>query len=243
MPDAGGATSGYLVTEGDFRLLLDCGTGVFAKLRSHCEATDVDAVLISHLHSDHIADLVPYGHALAFVYREFGRRPQLLAPPGARSKFNAITELFGVGYQIEKAFLVEEYEPSRAARVGPLAVRFQAVPHYIPTWACELTAPSGARFTFGADCAPNDELAAFAQGTDLIMLEATEGTIPHVQKDDLRGHMTAYEAGELARAAAAKRVVLTHFSDLLDPEDVRAQGEAGFGGPVELASDGARFVV
>ncbi len=243
MPDAGGASTGYLISEGDFKLLLDCGTGVFAKLRTHCEPTDIDAVLITHLHADHIADLLPFGHALAFVYREFGHRPQLLAPPGSIAKFNAITELFGVGYQIENAFLVDEYDPGKPARVGPLAIRYQPVPHYVPTWACELTSPSGARFTFGADCAPNDELPAFARGTDLIMLEATEGTIPHISPDDLRGHLTAYEAGQLARAAEAKRLVLTHFSDLLDPEQVRSQGRAGFGGPVDLAQDGAHFIV
>ena len=51
--DAAGACSGYLVEEGDFTLLLDCGNGVFSKLRRHCDYVDVDAVLITHLHADH----------------------------------------------------------------------------------------------------------------------------------------------------------------------------------------------
>jgi ribonuclease BN (tRNA processing enzyme) len=55
--------------------------------------------------------------------------------------------------------------------------------------------------------------------------------------------MTAREAGEIARQAGAQRVVLTHFSDLLDPETVSREGEAGFGGPVELAQAGAHFMV
>ena len=58
--DAGGACSGYLVADGDTRLLLDCGNGVFAKLREHLQYTDIDAVLVSHLHADHILDLIPY---------------------------------------------------------------------------------------------------------------------------------------------------------------------------------------
>ena len=57
--DAGGACSGYLLEEGDTTLLLECGNGVFAKLREHVDYTDVDAVLVTHLHADHFVDLVP----------------------------------------------------------------------------------------------------------------------------------------------------------------------------------------
>lgn len=243
MPDAGGACSGYLVTEAGHRLLLDCGTGVFAKLRMQCEPTEVDTILISHMHADHIADLLPFGHALMFPFREFGRRPRLLLPPGGTAKLDAISEIFGVGYQLEHAFRVEEYDPEQGAHSGSLAISFQEVPHYIRTWACELTGLGGARFTFGADCAPNQQLADFAHGSDLLMLEATEGTIAHVQPDDVRGHMTAQEAGQLGRGAQARRLVLTHFSDLLDSDHVRAAGEVGFGSGVELAHAGAVFVV
>ena len=56
--DAGGACSGYLITAGDTTLLLDCGNGIFGKLRERVDYTDVDAVLITHLHADHFIDLV-----------------------------------------------------------------------------------------------------------------------------------------------------------------------------------------
>ena len=68
--DAGGACSGYLVEDGETSLLLDCGNGVFAKLRERVDYTDVDAVLISHLHADHFLDLVPYAYALTYAPRQ-----------------------------------------------------------------------------------------------------------------------------------------------------------------------------
>ena len=68
--DAGGACSGYLIEEGDTRLLVDCGNGVFAKLRKHVDYVDVDAVVISHLHADHFLDLVPYSYALTYAPRQ-----------------------------------------------------------------------------------------------------------------------------------------------------------------------------
>ena len=79
--DAGGACSGYLVEDGGTRLLLDCGNGVFAKLRERVDYTELDAVLISHLHADHFLDLVPYSYAL-----------DLRAAPAARARSAAIPE-------------------------------------------------------------------------------------------------------------------------------------------------------
>ncbi len=207
------------------------------------EPTAVDVVLITHMHADHFADLLPYGHALAYPYRGSGVRPRLLLPPGALELLARIVDIFGMGYPIDAAFAVEEYDPDEVGAVGPFTVRHAEVPHYIRTWACELSDPQGGRFTFGADCAPNQELVKFARDTDLLMLEATEDIIPEVAPGDVRGHMTAREAGELARQARAERLVLTHFSDLLDPHTVRREGEAGFGGPVELAQAGAHFMV
>src|SRR6266480_7408050 len=94
--DAGGACSGYLIEDGDFALLLDCGNGVFSKLRLFRDYVDVDAVVLSHLHADHFLDLVPYAYALTYaprqqpvpVHRWNGTddpaHPVLHAPTGAR---------------------------------------------------------------------------------------------------------------------------------------------------------------
>ena len=68
--DADGACSGYLIEEHGTALLLDCGSGVFSKLRRFRDYVDVDAVVISHLHADHFLDLVPYAYALTYAPRQ-----------------------------------------------------------------------------------------------------------------------------------------------------------------------------
>jgi ribonuclease BN (tRNA processing enzyme) len=232
--DTGGACSGYLVQGGERTVLLDCGPGVLAKLRQHVDYAAVDAVVISHLHADHILDLVPFASGLRYGPRT--ARPKLYAPPGALEAFAGMSQAtFMSAEHIELAFDVTIYDPVDVLSIGALTVRFQPVPHYIPCNAVEFAAEDGARFTFSADCGPNQALCDFAAGTDLLLIEAT------LPVSDGEGHLTPREAGEHAARAGAKRVVLTHFSDELGAEWARAEGALGFGAPVDAAHEGARY--
>src|ERR687890_784290 len=93
--DADGACSGYLLEDGETAVLLDCGNGVFSQLRKFRDYTQVNAVVLSHLHADHFLDLVPYAYALTYAPRqqpvpvppwpgtETPACPRLIAPKGA----------------------------------------------------------------------------------------------------------------------------------------------------------------
>jgi ribonuclease BN (tRNA processing enzyme) len=250
--DAGGACSGYLVVADGTRVLLDCGSGVFGKLRSVLDYADVDAVVVSHLHADHILDLVPYASALTYAPRhqpvpvdgwpgtDDPPRPRLVAPPGAREAFRRLCAASGMRDEhIEDAFALEEYDPASAVRIGALDVTFQPVPHFLPTQAVGIA--SGAhRLTYSADSSPSDDLCAFARDTDLLLIEAT---LPRPEREGPRGHLTPEEAGEHGRRAGARRLVLTHISDELDAEWARREAERGFGGPVEIAHEGAVYAL
>jgi ribonuclease BN (tRNA processing enzyme) len=251
--DAGGACSGYLVEDGETRLLLDCGNGVFAKLRERVDYTDLDAVLISHLHADHFLDLVPYAYALEYAPRQQSNpvggypgtdapaRPRLIAPAGAREVFRRVVGAWGKEDLIENAFALTEYDAGSAVEIGSLRARFQEVPHFTTTYAVDFTsANGGGRFTYSADCRPGDELIRIARDTDLLLVEATLA-LPERSGD--RGHMTPAEAGDQARQAGAHRVVLTHISDELDSDWAREQGSEAYGAPVDVAEEGATYDV
>ena len=136
---------------------------------------------------------------------------------------------------IEDAFALHEYltRPASIA-VGPLGVSFREVPHYTETFAIEVTNGPGKRITYGADCRPNEALVEFATDTDLLIAEAT---LPRPERTGIRGHLTPAEAGEHAEAAGAKRLLLTHISDELDPEWALAEAAGKYGGPVEIAHE------
>jgi ribonuclease BN (tRNA processing enzyme) len=251
--DAGGACSGYLIEDAETSLLLDCGNGVFSKLRLFRDYTEVDAVLLSHLHADHFLDLVPYAYALTYAPRQqpvpvppwpgtdHPARPGLLAPKGAAELFKRIVGAWGPDDLIQNAFEISEYDGEAELTVGTLRVRFREVPHFTTTYAIEIGSAEGpGRFTFSADCRPTDELVEIARGTDLLLVEAT---LPRPERTGIRGHMTPTEAGEHARRAGAKRVVLTHISDELDQTWARKQASEAFGGPVDVAREGAVYTV
>jgi ribonuclease BN (tRNA processing enzyme) len=240
-PDSGGACSGYLIREGGYTLLLDCGTGVYAKLREHMDYRALDAIVISHLHPDHTSDLVPYSFGLSYANESDGRRPALHVPPDAIGVLRGIGDAWGFGDQLAQSFALSEYDPDGELKLGPLQARFCEVPHFVRCFAIDVSNGRG-RFTYGADCAPNTALPEFGRGTDLLMLEATERE-DQVDQVGLRGHMTAREAGSLAAESQVSRLVLTHFSDQLDAASIRAEAEVSFGGPVELASEGHHFAV
>jgi ribonuclease BN (tRNA processing enzyme) len=250
--DAGGACSGYLIEAEGARVLLDCGNGVFGKLRAQTDYVSVDAVVLSHLHADHILDLIPYASALTYAPRQqpvpvaghpgtdAPHRPRLVAPAGAGEKLRRLCAAAGMREEhIERAFALEEYAPDDRVALGPLTASFRPVPHFLPTNAVELR-NGAARFTFSADSAPSDELCEFASGTDLLLIEAT---LPRPEREGPRGHLTPAEAGEHGRRAGARRLVLTHFSDELDARWAQAEAEAAFGGPVDLAREGAVYEI
>jgi ribonuclease BN (tRNA processing enzyme) len=250
--DAGGACSGYLIETDETTVLLDCGNGVFGKLRERVDYTDVDAVLISHLHADHFLDLVPYSYALIYAPKQQPvpvhtwegtdnpARPRLIAPPNAQKTFQQVVGAWGNDDLIESAFRLEEYSAGGEVQVGDLSARFQPVPHFVETFAVRISANGSGELVYSADTRPGEEIVDVARDADLLLIEAT---LPRPERTGLRGHLTPEEAGDHARRAGAKRVVITHISDELGDDWAREEAERGFGGPVAIAHEGATYEV
>jgi ribonuclease BN (tRNA processing enzyme) len=249
--DAGGACSGYLLQEDGTTVLIDCGNSVFSKLRQFVDYVEVDAVVLSHLHADHFLDLVPYSYALTYAPRQqpvpvppwpgtdHPARPRLIAPPGARDVFRTVVGAWGNEDLIENAFHLEEYQESSTPEIGPFRFRFRSVPHFTQTFAMSISSVNGgASLAYGADSSPSEELVEFVRDCELLVIEAT---LPRPERSGMRGHLTPKEAGQHARAAGARRVLLTHISDELDATWARKQASEAFGAPVEVAAEGAVY--
>jgi ribonuclease BN (tRNA processing enzyme) len=250
--DAGGACSGYLIETDETKVLLDCGNGVFGKLRERIDYTELDGVIISHLHADHFLDLVPYSYALVYAPRQQPvpvhtwegtdepAHPRLIAPPGAAETFRRVVGAWGNEDLIESAFRLEEYEAGNRVEIGDIWAQFHPVPHFVHTFAVRIGSEGSGEFVFSADTRPGDEIIEAARDADLLFIE---GTLPRPERTGNRGHLTPEEAGRHAREAGAKRVVITHISDELGDDWARDEAERGFGGAVEIAREGATYDV
>jgi ribonuclease BN (tRNA processing enzyme) len=223
------AQSGYLVTGGGTTLCLDMGSGVFNRLLARVDPVQLDAVLISHRHPDHIADLMA-----ARVYMAHGpghgHPLDVHGPPGLHDALAGV-----VGEEPWAGIHMHDLPPGGGEfRVGALRVRHAEVPHLPPTHAFRVEY-GGRSITYGADCAPNDALSALADGTDLLVAECTFGI------DEIPAgvaHLNARAVGEIARRAGAGRLVLVHGYPAVDRNAAVAQAAEVFGGPVEWAREG-----
>jgi ribonuclease BN (tRNA processing enzyme) len=239
--DEGGACSCYLLSDGDTRLVVDCGSGAFGRLRAEVPYDAIDAVLISHMHGDHFLDLFPFAYALTLGPRgPIEPRPALRLPPGGRELLSSLGGLWDDADLIGDAFDVSGYEPGDELELGSIRVRTHPVPHFGPTNAVELTGTRGERIVYSADGRASDELAAAAVGAGLLVAEAT---LPEPDTSPDAGHMSASEAGAIATRSRVDRLVLTHISDELDHDAALAAARAAYDGPVEIAAPGASYDV
>jgi ribonuclease BN (tRNA processing enzyme) len=218
----GGACSGYLLREGDTTIWMDCGNGTFPLLQEHVDPGDLSAVVITHEHPDHCVDI--YGLHVMLRYGLEQEGLPVFAPEGAEERLGALVASWG------DTFDWHAIDDGDKARVGPVDLRFSRTDHPPPTFAVEAAA-GGRRLVYTADTGPEWSVDAFGSGADLVLSEATylDDNIP------IAIHLSARQAGQAAREAKARRLLLTHLWPQVDPEAAAAEGSEAFGDTVTLA--------
>jgi ribonuclease BN (tRNA processing enzyme) len=237
IPRPGRACSSYLIEGAGAAVLADLGTGAFANLRRHRAFDAFDAIVISHMHADHFLDVIPMRYALKYGERTNARRPLLYLPPGGAEMLRELVGAFAKesGDFLGDAFDVRTYDPRDALRVGDMVVRFAPTAHYIATYAMRFEA-AGASVTYSADTAPDEGVVTLARDTDAFVCEATlheenETNLP-------RGHLSAREAGAMAKRAAARRLLLSHYPASTDSASLEAGARSTFDGRIHVVDDG-----
>ena len=229
-PPAAGACSGYLIAHEGFRLLVDPGYAVVPRLLGIVPAEAIDAVLVSHGHPDHVADLNPLLRARLMQDEEAPRLaayalPDALAPVLA---LDQITALKG-------ACEVRAFQAGDSLAIGPFAIQSRALPHSIPNAGVRISVP-GASITYTGDAGPSDDLVDLAAGTDLLLAEATY--VDAVPPGNAGVLNCALDVGRQASRARAARLMLTHLLPGTDPDASRAAASRSFSDVIEVAAPG-----
>jgi ribonuclease BN (tRNA processing enzyme) len=234
-PGPDSACSAYLVEADGFRLLVDFGAGSLSALQRYASLTSIDAILLSHLHADHVLDACNY--VVVRRYAPDGPYPLLpiYAPAGAASRLAAA---YGEG-MLDDVYEFHDLTPGRVD-IGPIAVTVDRVNHPVETYGMRLE-HRGRVLAYSADTAPCEALHRLAHNADLFLCEASYQDGDE-NPPDL--HLTGRDAGEAATKAGAARLLLTHLvSAWVSEANVFEAASAAFAGPVEVARAGAQYDV
>jgi ribonuclease BN (tRNA processing enzyme) len=229
-PAAGQACSGYLVEHDGFRLLMDPGYATLPLLLERMAAEELDAVLVSHGHPDHCADLNPLLRA-----RALGEAPPAALPvfalPGS---LDAVHALDRPG-MLRDAYVARDFEAGDTFEVGPFRVDSWLLPHWVPNAGVRLTA-GGRVLAYTGDTGPSPDLIPLARDADVFLAEATYPE--HVPADSAPYLSSAAQAGENGAKAGVDRLLLTHLWPGVSPTETESAARASFHGHVEIATGG-----
>lgn len=230
-PGPGRACSGYLMRTATHTVAVDLGPGTLANLQHHTDISDLDGVVLTHAHPDHWTDVT--GLAVAMRYFIDREGLPLVAP---RHTLDAVGSLAG---DLEPTFVPVVATPGVRWQTGDLTLSFATTDHSVPTVAVRVDGPAGT-LAYSADTGPNWSFDTLGGGIDVALCEATYTDANHRPH---AGHLSATQAGILARQANVGSLVLTHLAPGTDPTVAAAQAEAAFGGRVTVATDGLIMAV
>ena len=247
-PPAGGAGPGYWVTTGggndqkdstpETGVLLDCGPGVLSRFQEIVGPLElIRWVILSHLHFDHTSDF----HSLRYAvspgrhYVNLPKHVTVYAPGVPEKEASFLTYKDTVDAQVvQSGTKVTLGEGERS-----LSVTFFPVEHPVPVYAMRIEGPDGI-IAYSGDSRPCESLVEAARGADIFLCEAS--TNEEDAAFAAAGHLTARQAGEVAKQARVKKLLLTHLWPLYDERVLLEECRAVFP-EVEIAKERAAYVV
>ncbi len=226
-PGKNGASSAYLLEKDGFHLMLDFGSGALSKLQEFKRATDLDAIILSHYHADHIADIGVLKHALYVENLLQGTEKLVDLYTHREQPFH--------GFDFTDDYIrVHYYRPEEVLKVGPFFLRFIKTKHSVPCYGMRIT-DGGSTVVYTADSAYQDEWIKFSKDADLLLAD----TNFYADQDGQEaGHMTSREVGKIASEAKVKELILTHLPHYGDHQQLVEEAGQQFSGKIQLAKAG-----
>jgi len=255
-PDRLGPAS--LVRAGKRQLLIDVGSGATQRLISAgSSGRSLDAVLLTHLHSDHIVDL--FQLVISSWHQGRNRPQQVFGPKGTRRFVEGLMALWRpeleqrIAHEMRPSIAaleveVTEIEPGEILRLDELVVRAVAVDHFPVREAFGFVIETGSlRAVFSGDTAPCPALVEAAKGAELLVHECfVHGAMkpePGIRTQEgidnvARYHTASVDVGEIAAKAGIRCLMLNHFVPTrFDKDRVLAEVRRAYAGPVLVGED------
>ncbi|HZG15014.1 MAG TPA: MBL fold metallo-hydrolase [Candidatus Bathyarchaeia archaeon] len=234
-PGPNGATAGYLVQTASTNVLLDCGSGVISQLGKVLPIYQLDAVVLSHYHHDHVADVGVLQYGL-MVHQNVKDRD-----------INNPVPIYGPAEPTERADSMEYRDTTRFypidehshIEIGDMKLTFLRTEHDVPCYAVRIEA-NGKTFVYGADSGPSTEWDPFAKEVDLFICEGTFLRKYYMPKE-LHGHLTVELAAQIGQKLQVKKLVITHLFHAYKEDDILQEAKDYTYGECLVAKEGVRI--
>lgn len=225
-PGPGGACSGYLLSSesGETNLLIECGSGVLARLGKFISLEALSGIVLSHLHFDHMSDMTVLKYQMQFT--KLNRNIPVLCPSEPAQVFDTMANPN-----------LDFFEPEDFT-VGEMRVSFVPATHPVPSVSVKVTC-DGATFVYTGDTNENPYLELFADGANLLLADAG---LSQAQWSPKAPHLSARMCGELAKRARVGAMLLTHLRPGNDPDELLNEARVAYPAS-ELAKPEATYYI
>jgi ribonuclease BN (tRNA processing enzyme) len=239
VPSLKRGSPGALIKADEQAILLDSGSGTLQRML-HAGVTykEVDAVLYSHIHPDHVTDLVPL--IFACKYHEDPRTKDLLTfgGRGFRDYFEGLRSVYDSWIEPETFHIHMQEVLASDVEIEGLQITTLPLEHAPESVGYRVASPTGRTVVYSGDTDYCPNIVELARGADLLILECS---FPEGQK--VKGHLIPSLAGRIAHEAGCSRLVLTHLYPPCDQSDIRGDCRDVFPGEVLLAEDMMRIAI
>ena len=220
-----------LITTNKAKILVDCGSGITQRLHQlKVSSANIDALLFTHLHSDHAIDLY---QLIISSWHSYRIKPwKIYGPKGTRKFVNKIMDAWAeerklrISYEARastKAFKIDviEFKSFGEIKVKDLKIKYFEVDHKPVKYAYGFAfIHNNKKLTISGDTKPCENLMKYAQKSDVLLHEVfIEGEILKTNKMRTKQtlhnvksyHTTSSQVGKVAFITQSKKLVLTHF--------------------------------
>ena len=226
-PKVAGACSSYLVQCGDVNILLDAGNGSLANLQAITGINTLSAVILSHLHSDHVSDLLVMRYAVQI--KKYPAIP-LYLPATPQDMYGLLAG--------DKAFCTDTITDGKTIYINGIKISFQKMTHAVESYAVKIEC-HGKTLVYSGDTNLNGGLAGFAANADLLVCDAQFSN-----RNLFAGapHLSAAQAAQIATEAGAAKLLLSHINPEQDEVTLLCEAKEYFAAS-EIAQEMCGYTV
>jgi len=210
-PKMGCATSSYLISLDDKNIVIDMGSGTFSQLIGHIETDEIDSVIFTHLHGDHMADALVFQYALQVL----GLAPvNVYLPNEPGDAYNILNNSMYLN--------TIDIDASKSIKLFDAEISFLKTIHPVACYAVKIKYDDKT-FVFSGDTIFDENLINFARDCDVFLCDSA---VTEENHSDTLPHPSAKQAAMMAKQANAKRLLLTHISPLEDETDIFVEAKS-----------------